>query len=374
MLQYFTSNSWKDKPYLLSPFWDFFMIGGGGVVVMTFTILFASSDSETKSIFAQASPILLLIVNYPHFMMSYQLLYDGYFRKLETFSNNKVMWWRYINAGMIVPALLFIMLFYTAYMSLKMGNHRWLGYGIHIMFISAGWHYVKQSFGVFMVHSALRKVYYNGWQRLILLINSYAMWFAAMSTPPKQGSVSAKAITGVAIPYESFTPPHWLTTTCFAAAYLTSALAITIIAKSWVKEGNRFSIIAFIGYLSMYYLFGAFFQFPAAWLTVIPVFHSLQYILFVVAYQRGHMKKELRAIPEAESRKKTQFRYQRFYGYSFLLGVVFFVLLPVIIDAIYHTNIFTTLFVIFINVQHFFIDNVIWRKENKDVGEYMFSR
>jgi len=31
------------------------------------------------------------------------------------------------------------------------------------------------------------------------------------------------------------------------------------------------------------------------------------------------------------------------------------------------------MFWVFINIHHYFIDNVIWRRENTDVSKYLFS-
>jgi hypothetical protein len=32
------------------------------------------------------------------------------------------------------------------------------------------------------------------------------------------------------------------------------------------------------------------------------------------------------------------------------------------------------MFWIFINVHHYFLDNVMWRRENPDTGKYLFGR
>jgi hypothetical protein len=42
-------------------------------------------------------------------------------------------------------------------------------------------------------------------------------------------------------------------------------------------------------------------------------------------------------------------------------------------QAVFGTTVFLFMFWIFINVHHYFLDNVMWRSHNPDVRKYLFS-
>jgi len=125
------------------------------------------------------------------------------------------------------------------------------------------------------------------------------------------------------------------------------------------------------------------------WALIAPFFHGLQYILFVTAYKRGEMHARLRALEETQppheppalqkQAKRLRNRAQEFFALAFLLGIFAFNVIPSGMDmgakSLYAvalpTGMFVLLFAVFINVHHFFIDNVLWRRENKDVGAYL---
>ena len=83
--------------------------------------------------------------------------------------------------------------------------------------------------------------------------------------------------------------------------------------------------------------------------------------------------------PEVQNR----IYFIRQYGYlifSAVLGAIFFYFLPKYLDQLklLHFDVFGTLmmfyFVIFLNIHHYFIDNVIWKKSNKQMQQYLFPK
>ena len=40
----------------------------------------------------------------------------------------------------------------------------------------------------------------------------------------------------------------------------------------------------------------------------------------------------------------------------------------------FNGTLFLFMFWIFINVHHYFLDNVMWRRENPETGKYLFGR
>jgi hypothetical protein len=64
-----------------------------------------------------------------------------------------------------------------------------------------------------------------------------------------------------------------------------------------------------------------------------------------------------------------------------LLGYLGFVGLPYLFDAafsydqhVFGPALFAFLFNIFINIHHYFLDNVMWRRGNPDIQKHVFGR
>jgi hypothetical protein len=71
----------------------------------------------------------------------------------------------------------------------------------------------------------------------------------------------------------------------------------------------------------------------------------------------------------------------RFAAIAILLGLAGFWWAPTLLDAFVtydHASLGGTAFLFFfwivINVHHYFIDNVLWRRENPETGQYLFGR
>lgn len=66
---------------------------------------------------------------------------------------------------------------------------------------------------------------------------------------------------------------------------------------------------------------------------------------------------------------------------GFVIGALIFDNIPAALDNVIHYNNelygstwFLFMFWVFINIHHYFIDNVIWRKESREVKQYLFTR
>ena len=70
----------------------------------------------------------------------------------------------------------------------------------------------------------------------------------------------------------------------------------------------------------------------------------------------------------------------RFVWIGMIAGAVFFWVVPLGLDLaidyreeIFGASMFVFMFVVFINVHHYFLDNVMWRRENPDIKRHLFS-
>jgi hypothetical protein len=104
--------------------------------------------------------------------------------------------------------------------------------------------------------------------------------------------------------------------------------------------------------------------------TIYPFFHSLQYLLFVGAYKRG----EVRHAASAEAVRQAK----RFVLGALWIGILCFWAMPAMLETWVNPGksfLFpvTAAVVIFINIHHYFIDNVIWRSEHAEIRKYLFE-
>jgi len=124
----------------------------------------------------------------------------------------------------------------------------------------------------------------------------------------------------------------------------------------------------------------AYFVSLYAWLLVrdpivllwIPLFHSLQYLAVVWRFQSN----KLRQTPSAA---RPHVRLALFIVAGTALGYAGFWALPNWLDAnvpydrtLFGNSLFFFACWIFINVHHYLLDTVMWRKGNPDVARYLF--
>ena len=115
----------------------------------------------------------------------------------------------------------------------------------------------------------------------------------------------------------------------------------------------------------------------------IPAFHALPYLLFPWRYQLNMVASEVgpsAATPEVKMSRPALMRFAKFVAWGLVLGWVGFMGLPSLFHAglspdptLFGPAVFVFIFVMWINIHHYFIDNVIWRRDNEDVRKYLFA-
>jgi hypothetical protein len=318
------------------------------------------------------------LINHPHFAHSYQLFYRGYRRKAFTAELGRAMQVRYLVAGLIAPAIL------VAFCAVAVvsGDARLLGYGGNIMAFFVGWHYVKQGYGMLMVDAVLKRRFFKDPEKKVFLVNSYLVWiFAWLSV---NDTISKNHMWG--LEYYTFAVPAPIVTV-FGLAALAGTLATvwTLFAK-W-RESGGLPWNGVLAYAVSLYLWLLFVRVDPLWLLVVPAMHSLQYLVVVWRYELNYERDRAGA-----SEPPTVPILERIFGSRTIEGMALFVLaglllgylgfwgVPQILDkfvpydrAVFGGTMFLFVFWIFINVHHYFLDNVMWRRENPDTRKYLFS-
>lgn len=433
---------------LVSPFLDSMLVGGVSIIAY---IILQVAVSKGADIFTWSIALYYaaFLINFPHFAASYLLMYGDArqsFGSLRTGRRFMIkMWW----AGLAVPVLLIGYFLYAK----SQGSIMLMGYLVNALFFFVGWHYIKQIFGCVVVLSATKKVYYNRLERTAILLPLYLLWALSFFS----ANISGAHNMFYQVPYTAWTlPPLWLKLS-EQVLFVASNLLLAMFIVKYIISRVTPPVSAVIALVSIYLWYIPALSHPY-FFYIIPLFHSLQYLLFVFAARRNQAIREERDTPVTrntasrynlwggafllllpavliglslkESATLTLDRYimtlssgfttvgwvtgallclsvgmltllyhrqargrwgiVTFFGSAYFLGALFFALIPIWLDlwvargtapawlsyptTVFGTSLYFFFFTVFLNIHHYFIDNVIWKKDNPYVAENLMYR
>ncbi len=362
--------------HLFHPAVDILCLGGGSLIVFSLVALALWTGTQlTTAVIIMLA--LTHVVNDPHFAHSYQIFYQNFFSKAFGRDYDRVLRARYVLAGVVVPIAL--ILFFVV--SLVRSDAVMLGYGANIMLLLVGWHYVKQGYGMLMVDSVLKRQFFTDREKKYLLANAYSCWIFYWLLA--NWLISARNFWG--LEYYMFQFPDWVVFAAFCVAATTTYLMLYNLVIL-LKEGRRPPLIGTVAYLTTVYIW-LFLLLSPLFVFFVPAFHSLQYLIVVWRYQinkdraRGEIDDALKS-ERGRGRWLTggTSRFCRFVVLGLALGYLGFWGAPKLLDSlvpydqeVFGGTLFFFLFWIFINVHHYFLDNVMWRRQNPDTRKYLFA-
>jgi hypothetical protein len=369
----------RHSGYLFHPIADFLLAGGGSVLVAAPVFWLIRDKAAAHPTALWLGLVFSIFINYPHFAHSYQLLYSGIGARVFGSGTPAKVRLKYIWAGFVAPSLIGAFLIGT-YLS---GNARLLGYAANAFWFTTGWHYVKQGYGVLTVLSAIRRIYFSNVEKKLLLANGYAVWIYSWMAL----NVELNQKTFYGVKYFTLSLPPYLVTIGYFAALLTTAALIGALVYRVLVRKQPVSWNGVVGYVSSLYLWVIAFNADPIFTIFVPAFHSLQYLLFVWRFQLNKISAEASANGTASSIGLTgietsspAMRLANFVCIGLVLGIVGFGALPAFFQVslapdteLWGPTVFAFIFVVWINLHHYFIDNVIWRRDNEDVRRFLFA-
>ena len=347
--------------YLYGPYLDFLLLGGGSLLGLTilFAILNGNPDGVTLS--AGYSLVLANLVNHPHFAHSYQIFYGGFRQKVTSYPAELRR--LYLLCGVVVPIVLAGLLA----LPVVMNRPDLLGLAVNVMGFFVGWHYVKQGYGMAMLDAVLKRSFFNDAEKKILLHNAYAVWILSwlyanytIGTPRLYWN----------IPYNPVPVPLSVLWLAAAVAAFTGLKMGQMLWRRGLAQQLRAwnGITAYLVSLYVWLLV----RHPIVLLWV-PLFHSLQYLAVVWRYRINRES-------SSPSLARPAFRFTFFILAGIALGYAGFSVAPAWLTShvaydrsAFGPSLFLFMFWIFINIHHYFLDTVMWRKGNPDVQRYLFS-
>jgi len=367
----------RSPRYLFGPIIDFLCLGGGSVIVLAAIVLFMPVTPDAKAGLAAAMLYLAHLVNHPHFAHSYQIFYSDFAEKAFGSSTPKLLRIRYIIAGIVVPAGL--VAFLVAAVLLE--DAALLGAAGNIMLLTVGWHYAKQGYGMVMVDSVLKRRFFNALEKRLLIFNTHACWIVFWLT--LNSELSQRDLFG--FNYYSVAIPGVLLWSGYIVITFSSLATAAILFRKW-QSGGGLPVNGVAAYVVTIYVWMFIGLKDPVLLFVVPAFHSLQYLVVVWRFQINQTRDRLenagnrlrgpvsRFLPQNLITHMTIFiiggillGFFGFWGAPFLLSTI------VPYDSgIFSSALFLFMFWVFINIHHYFLDNVMWRRENPTTKKYLF--
>ena len=374
---------------LISRTADFWLLGGASIAVWLAMI---GADrfrdrpmvDERLGQLALAALSLSLVVNYPHFLFSYKLAYTRGRAFVATH------WWQLLA----VPAGLAVLLAAAyAFYAVPVADLTWtagmaaalapfglnaqvvsgprlgdllLGVAFNLMTLTIGWHYTKQVFGCMMVYAHFDGYPMTPAQRRVTKWALLAVWALAFVDNNRAGAWRSH----LTFSYSSLDLPD-----------MAAPLAGIIVATGLGLAAYR---VVYANYKAIGRLPSANFLVPMAalyiwWLPITrqdefyffmaPLFHSVQYLPFV--YRVEDSRRRAAAAGQAALVIAT--------AAVLVAGWLSFELVPGAFDAFLNTSaalgisFFVIAATLFINIHHYFIDNVLWRFSDPAVREHLLG-
>ena len=370
---------------LVSRFMDFLMLGGLSIILWIPVYFLQDTFSQAK-LLALAIPALAFSlgywVNFPHFMASYKLAY--------TQGNGFVIsnWFQLI----FVPAALIITIFisfnfWSASISssgfvsfinsmfevvglkTRVGLYPNLGSEILgalsiLLFFTVGWHYSKQAFGCMMVYAKLDNYRMGNIERNVMRYALLSTWWVTwLYSNCSEGTYPfyGLEIHRLNLPYVWFQASYIIVSLMFF-------IVVTTFIRIYIRDKQLPSINFLVPMIALLIWHIPLFENPQ-FFYILAFFHSLQYFPFVAKVEQTRYK--------INNRPKPNIRLLAFFVIMMLLGFLSFDYVPRSLDqmrsslSLYHASFFMIAFLVFINIHHYFIDNVLWRFKNKEVRQLL---
>jgi len=307
------------------------------------------------------------LINDPHFAVTYLLFYKDV--KTRTFGGqwSALQRLRYLAVGFGVPLLLGA----WAIAALAMKSALILGLMIQLMFLLVGWHYVKQGFGVFTVLAARRGVRLSQRERIAVLLHCFAGWAYAWASPFDPG----RELEEKGVVYMSIAHPPGLERVTHIVFLSTMLPLVWVLWQKWRREGRLPLITPLTGLLCSIWAWSIYSGVDPLVRYVIPALHSVQYLYFVWLL-KGNEAREREGPPFFE--RPVRVRLGILALSALALGFFLFHGAPAGLDGalvprgvvpasgtLGPTPYFAAIYT-FVNIHHYFMDTVIWRRDNPE--------
>jgi hypothetical protein len=308
------------------------------------------------------------VINDPHFSVTYLLFYRDVRRRASGAHWSSAQRARYLVAGFVVPTVLIA----WAGGALAAQSASALGWLIQLMFVLVGWHYVRQGFGVLTVLSARSGTPLSAGERRVYSFHAFAAWAYAWASPADPGIEMEER----GVVYRSLAHGPSLEMATFAVFIASAVAVVWVLVRGRLGRGRFPPLAPLAGYLAAIWSWTVYSRVEPLVVYVIPALHSVQYLYFVGLLKSGEALSE-RVRPFASNSAVLRLVV---FGISAIgLAWVLFHGVPELLDAVLFPKRARLVdpgklgvapcvaaFFVCVNIHHYFMDYVIWRRENPE--------
>ena len=330
------------RPSILNPTIDILLVGGLSLIV--FVPLLLSGRSDLVIIGAGAQAWVATLINMPHFMASYRIVYR---------SREMIMKHRW--ASIYVPVILVL---YSGLAILEAQRSARPIMMLVIVFIASAylaWHYTGQVWGMMASYTFLDGGKFEKTERLLvrgslwILLGWHVVWaiHTGLRDPGRVRSFYLIATAGTAI------------------AFLIGAIGLEMMRR---RTGRLPPARALVAWVAIFVWYAMMARDPKA-IFWIQIAHALQYLAFPIRVEINRTSR---------SRLLT---HMAIYG-AVLLVISYLVAqvvpgtaMSVVADVFGEEpgKVAPVLILMFINIHHYFTDGVIWKISNPEVRKELFA-
>ena len=335
---------------ILSPTIDFLLVGGLSMILLLPLLL--SGRADLVLIGAGAQAWIATLVNMPHFMASYRIVY----RSREMILRHK---W----ASMFIPAILLLYLLIT----IASGPSSQLFVTV-IVFVSSAylaWHYTGQVWGMMASFAYLDGLSFTPQERLLIrsglrtLLAWHVVWFLY------------NMLRRETVVWQSFVRPAYVVLTVgMAVAFLLGAIGLMKFRQRTGRLPPTRSLVAWLAIFVWYAVMARDFR-ALFWIQIA---HAIQYLAFPIRVEMNT------AGPKNQPRSQLALHM---VGYAAILLATSYVVaqvlpasaMSVVADVFGEEPGKATpiLMLTFVNIHHYFTDGVVWHISNPEVRKQLFA-
>jgi hypothetical protein len=353
---------------LITPLIDLLCGGGFSILLMGLFLALVHTPLTAMEFKVESIVLVSAIVNNPHFIVSYRLLYTS----AETVR-------RYKWAAIYAPIVLLGYSLYALADTIQIGD-----YSIHykILFAIATFylavHYTGQAWGTTATFAYVDRISFTKLERGLLKngLRVLAAWHMVwvMHQQHFVDTLSSKDLFDLT-PHET----QWVLEKTFLLQAILSVMAMAclligaiVFANIWRRTGRMPAFRVVLPWLSIYMWYALIQVMPGAffWLQIS---HAIQYLIFParVEMNRYSMQHPSSTTPDAGNRPML-LHMVFYYVILVALGYAAFIGITDISDSA-AAGFVAGIIAVFINIHHYFVDACIWKISSPAVRRDLFA-
>jgi len=338
---------------IVSPWVDTICVGGGSLALLLCFFLIndpalVSADVRTHPWLEPVKLWLATLVNMPHFLASYRMVY----RSRETILKHP---W----AAIYVPLILAVYSGWAVWLAQHDPTWIWALYMVSGTYLA--WHYTGQAWGMMATYAHLGGAGFDRLEAqlirggLRILLAWHVTWFLYIEVPPWRGWLA---------------PLLKLLTAGMAVAFV---LGVAGFARYRARHGRLPPARALVAWAAIFVWYLALFRNPGA-IFWVQIAHALQYLIFPFRVEAN------RATASGAAPDQVRTHLAAFGVALVVIGFLFMEFFPdhaeqfvkgfLGSEAGYAAMMAPT---IFLNIHHYFTDGAIWKLRNPEVRADLFA-